>query len=67
MKILSSSPYAAFNVKEWNSLTQNSRSNYQSNLYELRQKSSQNFKKYNSSKSLYESSKKATLIQLSFA
>ena len=67
MKILPSSPYAVFNVKEWDSLlnnpkkfNKNSKCNLQKNYYK-------NFKKYDVENSVTKKIKKTKLIQLSFA
>jgi len=67
MKILPSSPYAVFNVKEWDSLqnsrkkfNKNSKCNLQKNYYK-------NLKKYDVKASLRNEIKKTKLIQLSFA
>ena len=67
MEILPSSPYAVFNVKEWDSIlnsrkkiTKNSKCNLQKYYYE-------NFKKYNVKDSANSEIKKTKLIQLSFA
>tara|TARA_Y100001978_G_scaffold26137_1_gene22333 strand:- start:129 stop:332 length:204 start_codon:yes stop_codon:yes gene_type:complete len=67
MKILPSSPYAVFNVKEWDSVlnsrkkfNKNSKSNLQKYYY-------RNFKKYNVTGSVRNEIKKTKLIQLSFA
>ena len=67
MKILPSSPYAVFNVKEWESLAcsrkkfnKNSKCNLQKYYYE-------NFKKYKDKGSVRNKIKKTKLIQLSFA
>ena len=66
MKILPSSPYAVFNVKEWDSLVncrkkfnKNSECNLQKYYYKK-------FKKYNAKNSVCEI-RKTKLIQLSFA
>jgi len=67
MKILPSSPYAVFSVKEWDSvlssrkkLKKNSKCNLQKHYYK-------NFKKYNLKGSVRNEIKKTKLIQLSFA
>tara|TARA_Y100001978_G_C23353679_1_gene273216 strand:+ start:108 stop:311 length:204 start_codon:yes stop_codon:yes gene_type:complete len=67
MKILASSPYAAFNVNEWNSLTKSCKKNNQNNLFKLKGNSYGEFKKYNSRKSYKTNTEKQKLIQLSFA
>ena len=67
MKILPSSPYAVFNVKEWDSL-QNSRKKFNKNSKCNLQKSYyKKFKKYNLKGSVGNEIKKTKLIQLSFA
>ena len=67
MKILPSSPYAVFDVKEWDSLVnsrkkinKNSKCNFQKYYYK-------SFKKYNVKNSVRSEIKKTKLIQLSFA
>ena len=67
MKILPSSPYAVFNVKEWESLAcsrkkfnKNSKCNLQKYYYK-------NFKNYNVKNSVSSKINKSKLIQLSFA
>ena len=67
MKILPSSPYAVFNVKEWESvlnsrkkINKNSKCNLQKYYYK-------NLKKYNVQGSVRNEIKKTKLIQLSFA
>jgi len=67
MKILPSSPYAIYNVKEWDPLlntrkkfNKNSKCNLQKYYYK-------NLKKYNLKNSVKNEIKKTTLIQLSFA
>ena len=67
MKILPSSPYAVFNVKEWDSVlnsrkqfNRNSKCNLQKYYYKK-------FKKYNAKNSVRSEIKKTKLIQLSFA
>tara|TARA_B100000212_G_scaffold312006_1_gene264047 strand:- start:380 stop:586 length:207 start_codon:yes stop_codon:yes gene_type:complete len=63
MKILSSSPYAVFNAKEWDSLV-NSRKNFNKNSKcNLRKHYYKKIKKYNAKNSV----KNTKLIQLSFA
>ena len=67
MKILPSSPYAVFNVKEWNSL-QNSRKKFNKNSKcNLQKYYYKNFKKYDVKASVRNEIKKTKLIQLSFA
>tara|TARA_B100000963_G_scaffold95233_1_gene82007 strand:+ start:209 stop:412 length:204 start_codon:yes stop_codon:yes gene_type:complete len=67
MKILPSSPYSVFNVKEWNSII-NSRKKFnkkgQCNLQKYYYKK---IKKNNAKKSFGNEIKKIKLIQLSFA
>ena len=67
MKILPSSPYAVFNVKEWDSVlnsrkkfNKNSKCNFQKYYYK-------NLKKYDVKASVRNEIKKTKLIQLSFA
>ena len=67
MKILPSSPYAVFNVKEWDSL-QNSRKKFNKNSkYNLQKYYYKNLKKYDVKASVRNEIKKTKLIQLSFA
>ena len=67
MKILPSSPYAVFNVKEWNSLV-NSRKKFNKNSKcNLEKYYYKKLKKYNVRNSVRNEIKKAKLIQLSFA
>ena len=67
MKILPSSPYAVFNVKEWDSVL-NSRKKFNKNSkYNLQKYYYKNFKKYNVQASARNEIKKTKLIQLSFA
>ena len=67
MKILPSSPYAVFNVKEWESLV-NSRKKFNKNSkYNLQKYYYKNFKKYRVKNSVENESKKTKIIQLSFA
>ena len=67
MKILPSSPYAVFNVKEWDSVL-NSRKKFNKNSKcNLRKYYYKNFKKYNVNDSVRDEIKKTKLIQLSFA
>tara|TARA_Y100001978_G_C23640209_1_gene407918 strand:+ start:865 stop:1059 length:195 start_codon:yes stop_codon:yes gene_type:complete len=64
MKILTSSPYATFNVEEWQSLTRNCRAiNLGSQSYHKRK----SLKKYYRRKSFQENIQKPKLVQLSFA
>ena len=67
MKILPSSPYAVFNVKEWNAHVNSSKKfnkNSKCNLQKYRYK---NLKKYYVKNSARNEIKKTKLIQLSFA
>ena len=67
MKILPSSPYAVFNVKEWDSL-QNSRKKFNKNSKCNFQKYyCKKLKKYDVKASVRNEIKKTKLIQLSFA
>ena len=66
MKILPSSPYAVFNVKEWDSVL-NSRKKFNKNSKcNLQKYYYNNFKKYNDKGSVRNEIKKTKLIQLSF-
>ena len=67
MKVLPSSPYAVFKVKEWDNLlnsrkkfNKNHKCNFQKSYYK-------NFKKYNVKNTIENEIKKTKLIQLSFA
>ena len=67
MKNLPSSPYAVFNVKEWDSIL-NSRKKFDKNSKcNLQKYYYKNFKKYNTKNSVRNKIKKTKLIQLSFA
>jgi len=67
MKILPSSPYAVFDVKEWDSLV-NSRKKFNKNSKcNVQKRYDKNFKKYNVRNSVKNEIKKIKLIQLSFA
>ena len=67
MKILPSSPYTVFNVKEWNSLV-NSRKKFNKNSKcNLEKYYYKKLKKYNVRNSVRNEIKKTKLIQLSFA
>ena len=67
MKVLPSSPYAVFNVKEWDSL-QNSRKKFNKNSKcNLQKYYYKNLKKYDVKASVRNEIKKTKLIQLSFA
>ena len=67
MKILPSSPYAVFNVKEWDSLVNSRKKFNKSSKCDLRKNYYKNFKKYNERNSVRNKIKKNKLIQLSFA
>ena len=67
MKILPSSPYAVFNVKEWDSILKSSKNFNKNSKCNLKKYYYKNFKKYNVKKSLRNEIKKNKLIQLSFA
>ena len=67
MKILPSSPYAVFNVKEWDSLLNSHKNFYKSSKCNLRKNYYKNFKKYDVKNSVTNKIKKTKLIQLSFA
>ena len=67
MKILPSSPYAVFNVKEWDSVL-NSRKKFNKNSKcNLQKYYYKNSKKYNLKGFVGSENKKTKLIQLSFA
>ena len=67
MKILPSSPYAVFNVKEWDSLI-DSRKKFNINSKGIVQKRyNKNLKNYNVKNSVRSKIQKNKLIQLSFA
>ena len=67
MKILPSSPYAVFNVQEWDSFV-NSRKKFNKNSKcNLQKYYYKKLKKNNAKKSLRNEIKKTKLIQLSFA
>ena len=67
MKILPSSPYAVFNVKEWDSLLNSRKKFNKSSKCNLRKNYYKNFKKYDVKNSVSNKIKKTKLIQLSFA
>ena len=67
MKILPSSPYAVFNVKEWDSLVNSRKKINKNSKYNLQNYYCRNFKKYNQKNPLGNEIKKTKLIQLSFA
>ena len=66
MKILSSSPYATFNPKEWNSL---SRANcrFSSTPIKIKKKFFSNFKNVKSTKNIQQNNKLPKQIQLAFS
>tara|TARA_Y100001978_G_C23463273_1_gene323409 strand:+ start:384 stop:584 length:201 start_codon:yes stop_codon:yes gene_type:complete len=66
MKILPSSPYAVFNVNEWESLV-NSRKKNKNNKCNFQKYYYKNFKKYNAKNSMRSEIEKTKSIQLSFA
>ena len=67
MKILPSSPYAVFNVKEWNSLESSPQKLLKNKKCNLRKYYYKNFREYNMENSAKNKIKKTKLIQLSFA
>ena len=67
MKILPSSPYAVFNVKEWDPLLNSRKKFNKSSKCNLRKKYYKNFKKYEVKNSFTNKINKTKLIQLSFA
>tara|TARA_B100000212_G_C27043039_1_gene392381 strand:+ start:338 stop:541 length:204 start_codon:yes stop_codon:yes gene_type:complete len=67
MKILPSSPYAVFNVNEWDSLVNSRKKNTKNSKCNFQKYYHKNFKKYNIKKSVRSESKKTKSIQLSFA
>ena len=67
MKILPSSPYAVFNVKEWDSVLNNRKKFNKNSKCNLQRYYYKNSKKYNLKGSLRNKIKKTKLIQLSFA
>ena len=66
MKILPSSPYAIFNVKEWESLVNSRKKFNQKNKCNLQKYYYKNFKECNAKNSVKNEIKKTKLIQLSF-
>ena len=67
MKILPSSPYAVFNVKEWDSLV-NSRKKFNKNSkYNFKKYYCKNNKNFDTKDSVRKEIKRNKLIQLSFA
>jgi len=67
MKILPSSPYAVFNVKEWDSLLNGRKKLHKNSKCNLQEYYYKNSKKYNVKNSVRSKIKKTKLIQLSFA
>ena len=67
MKILPSSPYAVFNVNEWESLANSRKTNNKNNKCKFQKYYYKNFKKYNAKNSVRSEIKKTKAIQLSFA
>ena len=67
MKILPSSPYAVFNVKEWDSLVNNRKKLNKNSKCNLQNYYYKNLKKYNYKDPVRNEIKKIELIQLSFA
>ena len=67
MKIMPSSPYAVFNVKEWDSLTSSRKKFSKSSKCNLQKYYYKNLKKYDVKDSVRNEIKKTKLIQLSFA
>ena len=67
MKILPSSPYAVFNVKEWESLCNRRKKFNKYSTCDLQKYYYKNLKKYNMKDSVRKEIKKTKLIQLSFA
>jgi len=67
MKILPSSPYAVFNVKEWDSVLNSPKKFHKNSKCNLQKYYYKNFKKYNLNGSVGDEIKKTKLIQLSFA
>ena len=67
MKILPSSPYAVFNVNEWDSLANSRKKNNKKSKCNFQKYYYKNFKKYNAKSSVRSEIKKTKAIQLSFA
>ena len=67
MKVFSSSPYAVFNAKEWESLVNSRKKFNKKSKCNLQKYYYKNFKKYNLKDSVGNEIKKTKLIQLSFA
>ncbi len=66
MKILPSSPYAVFNVNEWNSLVNSQKKNNKNSKCNFQKYYYNNLKKYKVKSSISRKIKKTKLIQLSF-
>ena len=67
MKILPSSPYAIFDVKEWDSLRNSRKKFNKNNKFNLKNYPKKNLQKYNVKNSVRNKIRKTKLIQLSFA
>ena len=67
MKILPSSPYAVFDVNEWDSLVNSRKKNNNNSKCNFQKYYYKKFKKYNAKNSLRSEIKKTKSIQLSFA
>tara|TARA_B100000073_G_scaffold337411_1_gene333322 strand:- start:1061 stop:1276 length:216 start_codon:yes stop_codon:yes gene_type:complete len=67
MKVLSSSPYAVFRAKEWNSYCRKTNSGNYSGLLLKNKEHCKNSKRFNSSKILKNQYKTDGDVQLSFA
>ena len=65
MKILSSSPYATFNPKEWNLLSR-ANSGYSSTPIKIKKKFFSNFKNLKSTKNIQKNNELPKQIQLAF-
>ena len=67
MKILPSSPYAVFDVKEWDSFVSTRKNFKKNNKCSLKKHYYKSSKTYNIKNSVQKEFKKTKLIQLSFA
>ena len=67
MKILPSSPYAVFNVKEWDSIVNSRKRLNKTSKCNLQKYHYKNLKNYHVRNSVRNEIKKTKLIQLSFA
>tara|TARA_Y100000589_G_scaffold221535_1_gene209096 strand:- start:5430 stop:5633 length:204 start_codon:yes stop_codon:yes gene_type:complete len=67
MKIVTSSPYATFNVKEWHSITKYRENRNQGNFTKLQKKYSNHLLRHKSKNVLQLNSGSPKIIQLSFA